>query len=94
MSTGIDKDLLLLLGELRGDMKGIRDLLESNQQSTNTRIEDLTRVVDTRLSASEERISRLEDGERTLIWKVGGISASAGVVGAMLAEAVKHLITK
>jgi hypothetical protein len=94
MSTAIDKDLLLLLGELRGDMKGIRDLLESNQQSTNTRIEDLTRVVDTRLSASEERITRLEAGERSLIWKVGGIGGTAGAIGAMLAEVVKNVVAK
>jgi DNA-binding transcriptional MerR regulator len=94
MSTAIDKDLLLLLGELRGDMKGIRDLLESNQQSTNTRIEDLTKVVDTRLGASEERISRLEEGERSLIWKVGGIGTTAGAVSAMLVEIGKHYLGK
>lgn len=94
MSTTIDQDLLLLLGELRGDMKGIRDLLESNQQSTNTRIEDLSKVIDTRLSATEDRVSRLEEGERSLIWKVGGIGGTAGAIGAMLAEVVKNVVAK
>jgi hypothetical protein len=39
-------------------------------------------------------VSRLEEGERSLIWKVGGIGGTAGAIGAMLAEVVKNVVAK
>jgi hypothetical protein len=90
----VDKDLLLFLGELRGEMRGMREQLETNQQTTNQRIDDMRNSIEGQLKGHGERITTLEEDGKNMIWKVTSMGSAAGAVGAMVAEVAKHFIGK
>jgi len=88
-----DPETLRALGQVQGQLNGIADLIRETSASTNRRIDDLKETMDDRFQDHGDRISRLENNERTTAIKAAGIGAAAGaasgIVGQLLGALVK-----
>ncbi|MBL4783018.1 MAG: hypothetical protein JKX92_12320 [Porticoccaceae bacterium] len=86
MSGDDSNSILLVLGRIEGELKGIRELVHSTSQATNTRIDDLTSAVNKRIDdhqmATQDRIDGLQKQIHRKSLTVGGLSAAlvTGVV--------------
>lgn len=57
-TQGIDPQLLLLLGEIKGELGGIRSQVKAANEATNHRIEDLTKAVNQRIDDHQEDVEK------------------------------------
>ena len=64
MTEQIDNQLLLLLGEIKGQLKAVQDQITASSESTNKRIDDLSQAVDRRIDdhqrSNETRFTNLQ----------------------------------
>ena len=64
MTQPIDNQLLLLLGEIKGQLKAVQDQIAASSESTNKRIDDLSQAVDRRIDdhqrSNETRFTHLQ----------------------------------
>lgn len=51
--------VLLALGQIQGELSGIRSMVQSGQQATNQRIDDLKQAVTQRIDGIEGRVATL-----------------------------------
>lgn len=78
--------VLLALGQIQGELSGIRSMVQSGQQATNQRIDDLKQAVTQRIDGIEGRVATLESGQGRLMMKTAGYG---GVAGAGIAAMVE-----
>ena len=78
--------VLLALGQIKGELSGIRSMVQSGQQATNQRIDDLKQAVTQRIDGIEGRVATLESGKGRLMMKTTGYG---GVAGAGIAAIVE-----
>lgn len=81
--------VLTLLGEIRGELRGIRQVMQANHESTQQRIDDFATANETRFKGIEERLSKMESGKHTLMIRTGVSGASAGGLVAVVVELVR-----
>lgn len=100
-TQGTDPQLLMLLGEIKGELGGIRAQIKATNEATNQRIDDLTKAVnqriddhqkdvEDRLQVVDSRLLEIEKeqkaSKRTTIVTSGTVAAIAtGVVEAIKA---------
>ncbi len=93
MSENEDK-LLLVLGEIKGELKGIRELVHSSGQSTNQRIDDLSRAINSRIedhqNSTDTRFSEMNDKINRKSTMLGG---GSGALAAGVIEVIKRTLT-
>jgi hypothetical protein len=77
------------LGEVKGQLTAMQQLMMANHQSTNQRIDDLKESINTRLNGHEGRIGTLEKNERSTAIKAGTAGALAGALAAATIAGVK-----
>ncbi len=77
------------LAEVKGQLTNIFTLIKDGQNSTNQRIDDLRKSVETRFSGVEERLTRVEENERSTALRAAG---SGALMGAIVAAGIE-LIT-
>lgn len=77
--------------EVKGQLANITLLIQNSQTSTHQRIDDLRKTVETRFDGVEERLTRVEENERTTALKA---SASGALMGAVVSGAVALLAHK
>lgn len=82
MSDATDK-ALVELGEIKGQLKLMTQMLQQNHDSTNQRIDDVRHSMETRFKGVEERVGTLEKNERGTAIKAG----IAATVGGMIVAA-------
>lgn len=69
------------LGEVKGQLAAITQLITLNQAATHQRIDDLRHAMTGRMDGHENRLGRLEQNER-------GTAIRAGATGALAAALV------
>ncbi len=76
------------LGQVKGQLTVLLQVIQSNNSATNQRIDDLRDSVVDRLDSHEKRISTLEANERGTAVKAG---AGAVIGGAIVSAAIKAM---
>ena len=79
-------ELILLLGEIKGEISGIKVLVETSTAATNKRIDDLKDHLDNSLESTERRVTVLEAGQSRLYSKS---AVSGGLSGALIVAGVE-----
>lgn len=83
--TPQEAQVLLILGELRGDVKGIASTLKTY----DARINDLEDTADARFGKIEVRVKALED----IKLRVGGLALGVGLASGLAAPKLPQLIS-
>lgn len=93
-STHTDSALLVQLAEQKAMLSSMQQMLKTNHEHTQERLQDLKDSINQRVDGLSGRVTRLEEGERKIIWKVGGLGGVAGAMAAGMVEAIKHIANK
>ncbi|VVE55747.1 hypothetical protein PIN31009_04995 [Pandoraea iniqua] len=86
--------VLLALGQIQGELSGIRAMVQNGQAATNQRIDDLKGAVTDRMDGLENRVSKLEGDHGKLVVKTAGMGSIAGVAMVALGEIVRQFVSK
>ena len=91
-----EKELQLFqeIGEIRGALTGIQDLIQHSQAATNQRIDDLQKHVDKTMEVQNGRLVNLEKKDKqNLVNAIGGGSLSAAIIasGIELVKAISNV---
>ena len=89
-----DPETLRALGEVKGKLDGLADLIKDNSRSTNQRLDDLKKSVDDRFADHGQRISRLENNERSTAIQTASIGVLSGLAGTALGQAFAKVLGK
>lgn len=88
-----DKDLLMVLGEIRGELRGIKELVNVRSESTNKRIDDLNNSINSRIEDhqinTDARLKELHDKVNRKSSIVGG---GSGALVAGCVEIAKRFV--
>lgn len=88
-STDSNTTVLFELGQVKGQLTAITDLIRQNHAATQTRIEDLSKSVGVRFDGIEKRLATLEQNERGTAMRSASAGALAGAVVAAGIAAIK-----
>jgi len=88
MSTS-EENTQRTLGEILGELRGMRSEMRSNHEATNRRIDDLKASVDTQISGLTDRVEVLEAGHTKLLSKTAGLGGVAGGLVSGVIELIK-----
>jgi hypothetical protein len=80
--------LLVEMGQVKGQLAAMTDLLRQNHTATQTRIEDLSKSVGVQFDDVKNRLTTLEANERGTALRAAG---SGGLAGAIVAAAFAAL---
>lgn len=85
MADTDNKALLVELGQVKGQLTAMTNMIQQNHQMTQTRIEDLSKSVGARFDGIEKRLGTLEQNERktAINAAVSGATSGAIVAGAI-----------
>ncbi|MDR3370686.1 hypothetical protein [Rhodoferax sp.] len=72
--------MLVEMGQVKGQLTAMTEMLRQNHAATQTRIEDLSQSVNTRFDGLEARLSTLEKNERGTAIRAAGTGALAGAI--------------
>jgi hypothetical protein len=89
--TNINTTMLVEMGQVKGQLTAITELIRQNHTATQTRIEDLSKSVGVRFDGIEKRLGTLEANERGTAMRAAGTGALAGAVVAAALAAMKVL---
>jgi hypothetical protein len=89
--TNINTTMLVEMGQVKGQLTAITELIRQNHTATQTRIEDLSKSVGVRFDGIEKRLGPLEANERGTAMRAAGTGALAGAVVAAALAAMKVL---
>lgn len=59
-AAGIDRRTAEAIGEIKGLLSGIKDMIGTNHAAVNSRIDDLRAAVHQRMDSADERIAKVE----------------------------------
>ncbi|MBN6732743.1 hypothetical protein [Burkholderia multivorans] len=90
----LNDKVLLALGTIQGELRGIREMVQHGQQATNQRIDDLKQAVTERIDGLEDRVVKLESDHGKLVAKTAGLGGVAGGAMTALVEIVRYFATK
>lgn len=82
---------LLELAQVKGQLSTVIQLLQQNHAHTNQRLDDLSRSVDSRFDKLDDRLSRVEDRERSTALRTASYGAGAAALVTAAIEAIKHV---
>ena len=88
-SASINTAVLQQLGEVKGQLSGIAQLIQSNHAATQTRIEDLDKSITKRMDGLEKRVGVLEKNERGTAILAGSLGALSGTIVTAALAAIK-----
>ena len=81
--------LLIEMGQVKGQLNAMTEMLKQNHAATQTRIEDLSQSVNTRFDGLETRLTTLEANERGTAIRAAGTGALAGAIVSAALVAMK-----
>lgn len=79
----VEAHLLVVLGEVRGDVKGIL----RTQQDFSARLTEIEKRLGQRVDTVEDRITDLERYR----WKVGGFTIAVGILSSLVFQGLQTL---
>ncbi len=71
-NQGMDSSLLVMLGEIRGELSGIRSQIAESNVATNRRIDDLSETV---RGQTDSLNQRLDDHQQITDGRLGGLES-------------------
>ncbi|MCG5260410.1 hypothetical protein EM868_00385 [Cupriavidus gilardii] len=83
--------VLLALGTIQGELRGIRDMVQHGQHATNQRIDDLKQTITDRVDGLEDRVTRLEGDHGKLMVKTASLGGIAGGAMTALVELIRYM---
>ncbi|WP_346281896.1 hypothetical protein [Burkholderia cenocepacia] len=83
--------VLLALGNIQGELRGIREMVQHGQQATNQRIDDLKQAISDRMDTLEGRVSTLENGQGKLMMKTASYGGVAGAAITAMVELARFI---
>jgi len=86
----MNRQVLLALGNIQGELRGIRDMVHKGQETTNQRIDDLKEAVTERIDGLEGRVTRLEGDHGKLMVKTASLGGIAGGAMTALVEVIRY----
>ena len=92
--TDVESALLSQLGEVKGQLTQITQMIQLNHESTHKRIDDLRHSNDGRFEGVEGRVGVLEVNERSTAIRAGGSGGIAGGIVAAGIELIKYLAAR
>lgn len=72
--------VLVEVGQIKGQLGLITQMLQANHDATNQRIDDLRHAMESRVKGVEGRVLTLEQNERSTALKASATGALAGTV--------------
>ena len=81
-----DDKVLTALGQIQGELKGIRELMYAHNKALQQRINDFATANETRFKNVESRLNTLEEGHKSLLIRT---AAGGGISGGIVAVAVQ-----
>ena len=88
-----DNDLLMVLGEIRGELKGIRELVHASGESTNRRVDDLNKSINSRLEDHQDATdTRFKDIRQEMNKKSSLIGGGTSAIVAGIIEMLKRAL--
>ena len=89
MATDNDQ-IIQLLGEIRGELRGVSEVIKNNHAAVNQRLEDMASSNERRFDAIEKRVEHVETEQKNMIWKISGWSGLGGALVAGVIELLKQ----
>lgn len=86
----LSEQVLLVLGNIQGELRGIRETVQQGQAATNQRIDDLKTAVTDRIDGLEDRVTRLEGDHGKLMVKTASLGGIAGGAMTALVEVIRY----
>lgn len=83
--------VLVELGQVKGQLNALTELIRQNHSATQTRIEDLSKSVGVRFDGVEKRLATLEANERGTAMRAAGTGALSGAIVAAGIAAMKFM---
>lgn len=90
-NMGENDQVIQLLGEIKGELKGINQVIHANHSSVQQRFDDMQKSIDQRFDSIEKRVEHVESEQKNIIWKVASWSSLGGAVVAGSVELMKVL---
>lgn len=84
--------VLTQLGEVKGQLNLLSQMIATNHVATHQRIDDLRQAIGQRVDNVEDRVKVLESNERSTAVRVGGIAATSSAVVAAGIEIARRLV--
>lgn len=84
--------MLLVMAEMRGELRSIRELVTTQHQHTNQRIDDLKASLDARLLAQEKDIDDLNKAVGNVALKSASAGGATGGLAAVAVELIKMVV--
>lgn len=84
--------VLAQLGEVKGQLNVLSQMIASNHLATHQRIDDLRHAVGQRVDNVEGRVRVLEANERSTAVRVGSIAATSSALVAAGIEIARRLV--
>ena len=81
--------VLVELGQVKGQLTALTDMIRQNHQATQTRIDDHSKAVGVRFDGLEKRLATLETNERGTAIRAAGTGALAGAIVAAMMAAIR-----
>lgn len=89
--TNNNTAVLVELGQVKGQLQALTELIRQNHSATQTRIEDLSKSVGVRFDGIEKRLATLEENERGTAIRAAGTGALAGAIVAAGIAAIRGI---
>lgn len=89
MDAKAEGQILAALGQIQGELKGLRDLMSSSNSSLHQRINDIHTSNEARFQNVEKRVEKLETDHKTLLIRTAAGGGIAGTVAAVLMEIIR-----
>ena len=84
--------VLTQLGEVKGQLNLLAQMIAANHVATHQRIDDLRQSIGQRVDNVEDRVKVLEANERSTAVRVGSIAAGSSAVVAAGIEIARRLV--
>jgi hypothetical protein len=89
MAANNDNDVMKTLGLVLGELKGMRDMMDTHHTSIHRRIDDLGKANETRFKNVEDRVTKVEANHHSLLLRTAAGGGIAGCVAAVVVEIIK-----
>lgn len=90
-SVNTNTSVLLQLGQVQGQLLGLTQMIQSQHDSTNKRLDDFRHSVEDRLNNVEDRVTTVEGHERGTALRAAGSGAMASAIITAVIEGLKFV---
>ena len=89
MADNDSNDVMKTLGLVLGELKGMREMMDVHHTSIHRRIDDLDKASGTRFKNVEDRVTKVEANQTSMLMRTAAGGGVAGCVAAVIVELIK-----